>query len=30
MDFIKLESNGAVVTLTIDREKTLNALNSQE
>ena len=29
MDFIKLESNGAVVTLTIDREKTLNALNSQ-
>ena len=29
MDFLKLETNGAVVTLTIDREKTLNALNSQ-
>lgn len=29
MDFIKLETNGAIVTLTIDREKTLNALNSQ-
>lgn len=29
MDYIKLELNGAVATLTIDREKTLNALNSQ-
>ena len=29
MEYIKLETSGAVVTLTINREKALNALNSQ-
>ncbi len=30
MEFIKYEVEGAVATITIDRQKALNALNSQE